>query len=780
MKISTRLKVAALIPALTAVVIGTALFLSFRTLQEAQQKDRAAQQIIFCMNELSNLVGEHIIYNEERPLQQFLAEHDELTRFTSTLRFKDTKQQQLLDTIRRDMELMKGSFLRLASNHERHWSAEGNELVQEVEKRLAGRLLVWSRDVVAHATALQRRVMDELKMTQRRINLLVFGLIALAALTFSFMLLRMTKNITSSLQRLGKGINEVATGDLDHRLAMPVLDEIGELSQAFDHMTGRLRDLTVSIDTLQREVEKRKKVEDQLREQRELFRVTLHSIGDAVMTTDTDALVRYLNPTASSLTAWPLEEARGLPVQTVLKTVNKVTRESIDDIVKRVLAGNRPVTMANHTVLVRRDGTEIAIEDSAAPIRDRENNILGVVIVFHDVTEKRRSQEALHETAEKLRVIADFNYDWEYWRSPDSRFIYVSPSCERVTGYRAEEFMDDPALYLRIVHPEDRHRITKHWEEDTFQKKLCEIEFRIIHRDGRQRWIGHACVVVLDENGRFLGRRASNRDITDRKMAEEELQESRKELEKRVVERTADLEERTRDLEDFTYIASHDLREPLRKISTFGDLLILKAETSLNEQGRDYLRRMQNAAVRMDTLLKSLLEYSRVSRKNRLIEKIHLAEPVQESLSNLEILIHETGAHVELGDLPVIEADSGQMIQLFQNVIGNALKFQSGDKTPFVKIYASQTEEGAAENQKFYRIYVQDNGIGFDETKYLSQIFEPFRRLHGRGEFEGVGIGLGICKKIVERHGGTLTARSTPGKGSTFIITLPEKQRDVG
>jgi HAMP domain-containing protein len=259
MKISTRLKIAALIPMLTAWVIGTALFFSFRTLQKAQRKDRAAQQIIFCMNELSNLVGEHIIYNEERPLLQFLAEHDELTRFIDTVRFKDRRQQQLPGDIHRDMEMMKDSFLRLVSNHERHWSAEGNELVNEVEGRLAGRLLVWSRNVVAHTAALERHVMEELNRTQRKISLLVFGLIAVAASAFSLMLLGMTRSITSSLKRLRNGITTVATGALDHRVTMPVRDEIGELSQAFDHMTGRLQEVAVSRDSLQREVKERKK-----------------------------------------------------------------------------------------------------------------------------------------------------------------------------------------------------------------------------------------------------------------------------------------------------------------------------------------------------------------------------------------------------------------------------------------------------------------------------------------------------------------------------------------
>jgi signal transduction histidine kinase len=193
----------------------------------------------------------------------------------------------------------------------------------------------------------------------------------------------------------------------------------------------------------------------------------------------------------------------------------------------------------------------------------------------------------------------------------------------------------------------------------------------------------------------------------------------------------------------------------------------------LDEISRDYINRMQKAAGRMQNLLGSLLSYSRVSTKAEPLRGTHLKKSVESALSNLEIMIKEKNASVEVGDLPTVKADRVQMIQLFQNLIGNALKFHGENNSPYIKIYARKV----ADANEVYEICVQDDGIGFDE-RYVDKIFLPFQRLHGRSsEYEGVGMGLAICRKIVERHGGKITARSEPGKGSTFIVTLPAKGR---
>ena len=232
------------------------------------------------------------------------------------------------------------------------------------------------------------------------------------------------------------------------------------------------------------------------------------------------------------------------------------------------------------------------------------------------------------------------------------------------------------------------------------------------------------------------------------------------------------------ELQQFASIASHDLQEPLRKIQAFGDRLKTKCNEALTEQGRDYLDRMQNAAGRMQTLIDDLLMLSRITTKAQPFVPVDLAQVIQEVLSDLEVRIDETKGQVEVGSLPTIEADSLQMRQLLQNLIGNALKFHPKTEPPKVRIYSQllnheeQQPTGNSITPTHCQIVVEDNGIGFDE-KYLDRIFQPFERLHDRSVYTGSGMGLAICRKIVERHGGTMTARSTPGAGATFTITLP-------
>lgn len=221
-------------------------------------------------------------------------------------------------------------------------------------------------------------------------------------------------------------------------------------------------------------------------------------------------------------------------------------------------------------------------------------------------------------------------------------------------------------------------------------------------------------------------------------------------------------------LQEFASIASHDLQEPLRKVRAFGDRLVSAHSEGLDDRGKDYLGRMQNAAHRMQSLIDALLNYSRVTSTARPFERVDLNEVITEVLGDLSFRIEQAGATVEVGDLPTMDADEVQMRQLFQNLIANATKFAREDVPPVVKV-EGELKDGNVE------LRVADNGIGF-EQHYADQIFRPFERLHGRSAYEGTGMGLAICRKIVERHGGRISARSTPGEGTTFIIRTPSTQ----
>ena len=230
------------------------------------------------------------------------------------------------------------------------------------------------------------------------------------------------------------------------------------------------------------------------------------------------------------------------------------------------------------------------------------------------------------------------------------------------------------------------------------------------------------------------------------------------------------LEQSNQELENFASVASHDLQEPLRKIQTFSERLKATYAEVLGPEGRDHLERLNSAAARMRKLIDDLLSYSRIASKAQTFLLVDLTDTARGVLGDLEMAIEQSGATVTLGPLPAIEASPMQMRQLFQNLLSNALKFRRDGVAPVISLQATVDEES-----RLCELRVEDNGIGFEE-KYLDRIFNVFQRLHGRGKYEGTGIGLAICRKISERHGGRLWARSTPGQGSTFIVTLPLRQ----
>ncbi len=247
-------------------------------------------------------------------------------------------------------------------------------------------------------------------------------------------------------------------------------------------------------------------------------------------------------------------------------------------------------------------------------------------------------------------------------------------------------------------------------------------------------------------------------DITERRSTELHLEAQR-----------AELQRSNAALDEFASVASHDLQEPLRKIMSFGERLTIVAGNTLEGDARLHLERMMSAAARMRTLINDLLTYSQVSTRSRVFVSTDLAGIAREVIADLETAIADQGARVEVGALPVLEADPLQMRQLLQNLLANALKFRRKDAAPVVRVSSSRADG------RHFTITVADNGIGFND-QYAEKIFKMFERLHGRAEYDGSGIGLAICRKIVERHGGTIAATSRPGDGATFTVTLPASQ----
>ncbi len=894
------------------------------------------------------------------------------------------------------------------------------------------------------------------------------------------------------------------------------------------------------------DITERRRIEEELRRQHEWLRVTLTSIGDAVIATDVHGRITFLNPVAVALTEWPEKDALGRDVQSIFRIINEKTRRPAEDIVSRVLAEGCVINLANNTAVITRGGTEIPIEDSAAPIRDNAGNVTGVVLVFHDVTEKRRARQALRESEDRLRVAiksAELG-TWDF--DPVTGALNWSDKCKSIFGLDPRTDVDYDR-FLERLHPDDRQRTHGVVQQalDPAGDGRFETEYRSLWPDGTERWVlaggkaffgevdgqrravrfigtvmditerkeaeqglqrrtillqgmnkvlrqsiiydteaelAKTCLSVaeeltdskfgfigeIDSNGLFydialsdpgwtacrmpestairlihdmvikgiwgrvlkdekpfitndpsshpdsvgtpdghpplrtflgvplkdgektfgmiaLANKESGYDERDaeaieslgvafseslsRRRAQEMLRRAHDELEIRVEERTEELrrankvlvheievrkqiegrlrhdearfealyrltqmsekadreimdfaleeqlkltgspvgaimfltddrkdliitcrsarteeecavttepkqfpvkeagvwaqavrerkpmiindysasheqkiglppghvelsrvmsipvfdgnvivavavvgnkkedytyadvrevtllldgmwkllkrrqleetrktyldrlEQSNQELQDFAFVASHDLQEPLRKIQAFADRL---QDSSFNEKERDYLERMRRAAGRMQDLIQDLLRYSRITTRPEPFAAVDLKQTVEEAVMDLSMLRKETGGSIEIGALPEIEADPVQMRQLFQNLIGNGLKYH-GEQKPVIRVFeaASADELGTTRT-----ICVEDNGIGFDE-KFLDKIFKPFQRLHGAdARYRGTGMGLAICRRIIERHCGTITARSEPGKGSTFVLTIPEKQNN--
>src|ERR1043166_4707063 len=356
------------------------------------------------------------------------------------------------------------------------------------------------------------------------------------------------------------------------------------------------------------------------------------------------------------------------------------------------------------------------------------------------ITAARAAREILETMADALFVL-----------DADGCIRVLNGAARKLLGYSQSDLLGRSIDKLEVATGDAT--ISRTLRELSRRGVIRDQERLLRHKDGHAIDVSISISPVseakVQEGGVVMAR-----GIRERKRAEEDLHSAMRRL-----------EQSNRELEDFAYVASHDLQEPLRKIQAFGDPLKAKHAGELAPQGRDYVERMQAAAKRMQILINDLLSFSRVTTKAQPFVHVDLGQIAREVAHDLEMRVHDAGGEITIGELPSIDADPLQMRQLLQNLAGNALKFHRPGVPPRVEI-RGELRDGHA------RIVVDDNGIGFEE-KYAERIFTMFERLHGRGTYEGTGIGLAICRKIAQRHGGEIAARSRPGEGSTFIVTLP-------
>jgi PAS domain S-box-containing protein len=422
-----------------------------------------------------------------------------------------------------------------------------------------------------------------------------------------------------------------------------------------------------------------------------------------------------------------------------------------------------------------------------------------VVASIAQYLDRRRAEDAVRASEHRFRTLTEAVPQMVWTADPKGTVRFVNRRWEEFTGKPLDD-VSTSGWGPELICPEDADRVRARWQiavmspSDEFSE-----EFRLRRAaDSAYRWMLSVAVPRRDNAGTVVEWVGTLTDIDDQKQHAQTLErlvrertveleqtnttltseiEERKAIEEQLRAVGAELERSNGELEKFAYIASHDLQEPLRKIQAFGDRLRDKCREQLPELGREYIDRMLSAASRMRRLIDDLLSFSRVTTQKRPFHSIDLGKLVREVVSDLDVRIAQSGGKVCIKSLPRIDADPTQMRQLFQNLIANAVKFQRPGVPPVVEVeseLANRLPAGhdADEPVAMCRVTVRDNGIGFNE-KYRDRIFEMFQRLHRRDEYEGTGVGLAICRKIVERHGGTITAHSREGDGATFVVTLP-------
>ncbi len=485
----------------------------------------------------------------------------------------------------------------------------------------------------------------------------------------------------------------------------------------------------------------------------DFLRLVSHA-ADAILLLDERGHVLTWNDGARAMKGWEADEICGRHFSAFYPP-DEVARGLCE---KELEVASRTGRFDGEGWRLRKDGSRFWASVSITALRDEAGTLRGFGKVTRDLTARKVAEDALRESEERFRLTVSSVRDYAIINlDVDGRVSSWNVGAQRIKGYSPEEIL---GKHFKIFYPPGVERWQSELEATKRDGRFEEEGWRV-RKDGSKFWANVVMTALREENGELRGFVKITRDITERREAEER--------QRRLIEKLAIS---NRELEEFATVASHDLQEPLRKVQAFGDRLRERLEKTIDPESRGDIERMQKATSRMQTLINDLLSFSRVMTRGQPFERVSLATIFDEVRGDLETRIAESGARIEVDSLPEIDADPVQMRQLFQNLVGNALKFRKEGTPPVVRVRSER--DGAN-----VRLSVEDNGIGFDE-KYLDRLFKIFQRLHGKSAYPGTGVGLAICRRIAQRHGGSISARSAPGAGATFVVTLPrEHARDT-
>ena len=500
-----------------------------------------------------------------------------------------------------------------------------------------------------------------------------------------------------------------------------------------------------------------KQAEEALRKSEAHLSALIQMLPDLVWLKDADGVYRSCNHRVECLFGAKEDEIVG---KTDYDLVDKELADFLRENDRAAVAAGT-VSVNEEEIAFADDGHVEILETLKTPMYDSEGNLIGVIGISRDITDRKQTEELLRKSEERFRTIADFTHDWEYWVAPDGRCLYVSPSCERITGYRSEDFVNDPGLLEKIVHPDDHSDIVDHVQGEEGLEKLHSVDFRIITRSGEERWINHVCQVVYGTNGVYLGRRGSNRDITKQKKMQNELLKAKK-------------------LESVGVLAggiAHDFNNLMSVV--MGNISLARTEMRPGSKGFKNLVEAEKASIQTTALTSRLITFSKGGG------------PVKEPVSIGDLVKDSVGSSLKGSDISCIfsvpedilpvEVDEEQMKQVIHNITTNAQEATAEQGTINVScgnVIIGEKDTLNLKDGKYVKISIEDQGPGIPK-KDLINIFDPYFSTKEMGTQKGMGLGLAVSDSIVKKHDGLITVESKLGTGTTFSIYLPASEKEI-
>jgi PAS domain S-box-containing protein len=530
-----------------------------------------------------------------------------------------------------------------------------------------------------------------------------------------------------------------------------------QIRRQSDSLADQNTQLEALVATATRDVGVRKKAEEHLAQMEARYRGLLEAAPDAMVVVNQTGEIVILNLQAEKQFGYRRDELLGLPVKNIIpegfaeRLIADGTRTAAEALAQQIGTGLELIGR-------RKDGSEFPIELMLSPLENSDGIL--VTAAIRDVTARQADQDALRASEEWHRMAVEVMELGTWVWDLRSHQITWSDQFRTMFGLTSESVLTYEAM-IQTVHADDRQDLEVSIRRSLETGDSYDVEHRVIWPDGSEHWIASRGRVRCNAEGVAEGMQGTILDVTERKAGRDSIRE------RPGLDRTAaELMRSNADLQQFAYVAAHDLQEPLRMVSSYTQLLAKRYTGRLDTDADEFIALAVDGAQRMQLLISDLLTYCQVGTAGHAFSETSASDALALALQNLRGAIEDSGASVTQDRLPMLVADRAQLVQLFQNLVGNALKYR-GTEPPRVHVSAKRNRA------REWVFSVRDNGLGI-EPKYFKKIFLMFQRLHGREEFSGTGIGLSLCKKIVERHGGRIWVKSAAVGGSTFYIALPE------